>query len=126
MRQFLQASESVRWSSVDEACDRVVRVATRIAPNQSVSNTMQGSYRTYRKIYPALQSGIHLGYTVTQQALPVCSTRTLRPLMRLKAAAVLLRRFFHQHDSISSNITHLLNNARRPPDLNQIRGGIRP
>jgi xylulokinase len=42
------------WASVDEACDKVVRVATRIAPDQAASNTMQRSYRTYRKIYPAL------------------------------------------------------------------------
>ncbi len=43
------------WNSVDEACDTVVRVAKRIAPNQSDSNTMQRSYQTYRKIYPALR-----------------------------------------------------------------------
>jgi xylulokinase len=42
------------WKSVDEACDSVVRVASRIAPDQAASNTMQRSYRTYRKIYPAL------------------------------------------------------------------------
>jgi xylulokinase len=42
------------WSSVDEACDRVVRVATRISPDQATSETMQQAYRTYRKIYPAL------------------------------------------------------------------------
>jgi xylulokinase len=42
------------WSSVDEACDRVVRVAARIAPNPTDSKTMQQSYPTYRKIYPAL------------------------------------------------------------------------
>jgi xylulokinase len=42
------------WSSVDEACDKVVRVAARIAPNQADSKTMQRSYPTYRKIYPAL------------------------------------------------------------------------
>src|SRR5580692_1118097 len=42
------------WSSVDEACDRVVRVATRIPPDQAASKTMQQAYRTYRKIYPAL------------------------------------------------------------------------
>jgi xylulokinase len=42
------------WSSVDEACDRVVRVATRIPPNQAASKIMQQAYRTYRKIYPAL------------------------------------------------------------------------
>src|SRR5580704_3163557 len=38
------------WSSVDEACDRVVRVATRIPPDQAASKTMQQAYRTYRKI----------------------------------------------------------------------------
>jgi xylulokinase len=42
------------WNSVDEACDSVVRVASRIAPDEAVSKTMQRSYRTYRKIYPAL------------------------------------------------------------------------
>jgi xylulokinase len=42
------------WSSVDEACDKVVRVASRIAPHPSASKTMQQAYRTYRKIYPAL------------------------------------------------------------------------
>jgi len=43
------------WSSVDEACDKVVRVASRIPLNQANSKTMQHSYRTYRKIYPALR-----------------------------------------------------------------------
>jgi xylulokinase len=43
------------WTSVDEACDKVVRVATRVAPDQAASNKMQQSYRTYRKIYPALR-----------------------------------------------------------------------
>jgi xylulokinase len=42
------------WTSVDEACDKVVRVATRVAPDQAASNTMQRAYSTYRKIYPAL------------------------------------------------------------------------
>ena len=43
------------WSSVDEACDKVVRVASRIPLKQADSNTMQLGYRTYRKIYPALR-----------------------------------------------------------------------
>ncbi len=43
------------WSSVDEACDKVVRVASRVAPNPAASSTMQRSYGTYRKIYPALR-----------------------------------------------------------------------
>jgi xylulokinase len=43
------------WSSVDEACDRVVRVAARIPQKPADSKTMQDGYRTYRKIYPALR-----------------------------------------------------------------------
>jgi xylulokinase len=46
------------WNSVDEACDNVVRVATRIAPNQATSMTMQHAYRTYRKLYPALHQAL--------------------------------------------------------------------
>jgi len=46
------------WSSVDEACDRVVRVASRIAPDQAASKTLENSYRTYRKIYPALHQAL--------------------------------------------------------------------
>jgi xylulokinase len=42
------------WSTVDEACDKIVRVAARIAAKKEDSNTMQHGYRTYRKIYPAL------------------------------------------------------------------------
>jgi xylulokinase len=43
------------WSSVDEACDKVVRVASRIPLNQANSKILQQNYRTYRKIYPALR-----------------------------------------------------------------------
>jgi xylulokinase len=43
------------WSSVDEACDKVVRVAARIPLKQADSKTMQEGYRIYRKIYPALR-----------------------------------------------------------------------
>ena len=42
------------WESVDEACDSVVRVASRIRPSPADSKTMQNAYRTYRKLYPAL------------------------------------------------------------------------
>jgi xylulokinase len=42
------------WASVDEACDKVVRVASRIAVDPPGSRTMQHAYTTYRKIYPAL------------------------------------------------------------------------
>jgi xylulokinase len=43
-----------RWKSVDEACDRVVKVAKRIEPNPAAAKAMQAAYQTYRKIYPAL------------------------------------------------------------------------
>lgn len=42
------------WSSVDEACDKVVRVASRIPLSPTNSKILQQNYRTYRKIYPAL------------------------------------------------------------------------
>src|SRR5579862_4023140 len=43
------------WSSVEEACDKVIRVAKRVPVDQDSSRTMQNSYQTYRKIYPALR-----------------------------------------------------------------------
>ena len=43
------------WGSVEEACDGIVHVAKRIAPNSKDSATMQKAYSTYRKIYPALR-----------------------------------------------------------------------
>ena len=43
------------WKSVDEACDKVVRVAARIPADSTNSATMQKGYKTYRKIYPALR-----------------------------------------------------------------------
>jgi xylulokinase len=43
------------WSSVEQACDAIVRVAKRIPPNQTDSATMRTAYRTYRSIYPALR-----------------------------------------------------------------------
>jgi len=55
---ILAAVGAGAWSSVDEACDKVVRVAARIAPHQAASKTMQQAYRTYRKIYPALHQAL--------------------------------------------------------------------
>ena len=43
------------WKSVEQACDAVVRVAKRIAPDPKDTATMQKAYQTYRKIYPALR-----------------------------------------------------------------------
>lgn len=51
---ILAGTGAAEWSSVEQACDALVRVAKRITPKQEDSLTMQQSYRTYRKIYPAL------------------------------------------------------------------------
>ncbi len=42
------------WSTVDEACDAVVRVASRTETNPKAAATLQAGYRRYRKLYPAL------------------------------------------------------------------------
>lgn len=44
------------WSSVDQACDRVVQVAEKVLPNPDVAETMRHSYAAYRHLYPALRS----------------------------------------------------------------------
>src|SRR5579871_5618230 len=44
------------WNSVDEACDAIVRVAARVAPQTNSSKVMQKNYQIYRRIYPALRS----------------------------------------------------------------------
>lgn len=43
------------WSSVDAACEAVVRVAQRMAPDPAASLVMQQNYLVYRKIYPVLR-----------------------------------------------------------------------
>jgi len=42
------------WSSVDQACDAVVRVAARVPPDSKSSSLMQRNYQAFRRIYPAL------------------------------------------------------------------------
>ena len=44
------------WASVDEACDAVVRVAHRVAPQSQVCGAMQRNYQVYRRVYPALRT----------------------------------------------------------------------
>jgi xylulokinase len=53
---ILAGTGAGEWNSVEQACDVVVRVAKRIAPNAKDSAGMQAAYRTYRKIYPALKA----------------------------------------------------------------------
>jgi hypothetical protein len=40
---------------VEQACDAIVRVSKRIAPNAKDCATMHQGYQTYQKIYPALR-----------------------------------------------------------------------
>jgi xylulokinase len=44
------------WSSVDEACELVVRVAEKIAPHSEDSLALEKAYAMYRRIYPAMKS----------------------------------------------------------------------
>ena len=44
------------WHTVDEACDAVVRVADRVAPNEPDRATLARQYDKYRALYPALRS----------------------------------------------------------------------
>jgi xylulokinase len=44
------------WSSVDQACDAIVRTAKRVGPDAATSAQMQRNYQQYRRIYPALKS----------------------------------------------------------------------
>ncbi len=44
------------WPSVDEACDKAIRVATRVDPNAQDQAVMQRQYQAYRRLYPALRS----------------------------------------------------------------------
>ena len=53
---ILAAVGARHWNSVDEACDAVVRVQSRVAPNTEASRLMQENYSIYRRIYPALHS----------------------------------------------------------------------
>ena len=45
-----------QWNSVDEACDRVVRVCQKTPPQRNTAAQLQINYRTYRRIYPGLRS----------------------------------------------------------------------
>lgn len=47
------------WKSVEEACDRTVRVAQRVAPDAASAATMNRRYAEYRKLYPALKESFH-------------------------------------------------------------------
>jgi len=44
------------WRTVDEACDAVVRVVTRIEPNSTDQATMARQYERFKALYPALKA----------------------------------------------------------------------
>ena len=44
------------WSSVDEACESIVRVAENIAPSSEHSPVLERAYAVYRRMYPAMKS----------------------------------------------------------------------
>jgi xylulokinase len=43
------------WTSVDAACDAIVRVARTVSPEAAASAAMQATYTAWRRIYPALR-----------------------------------------------------------------------
>jgi xylulokinase len=44
------------WTSVDAACEAVVRVAGSVTPNAEDSLVMEKAYAAYRRMYPAMKS----------------------------------------------------------------------
>jgi xylulokinase len=52
---ILAAVGARHFTSVDEACDAVIRVASIVAPNSCSSALLQKNYATFRRIYPALR-----------------------------------------------------------------------
>jgi xylulokinase len=53
---ILAAVGARHFASVDEACDAVIKVATRVAPKAADSALLQKNYATFRRLYPALHS----------------------------------------------------------------------
>jgi len=44
------------WRKVEDACDAVVRVKSRFAPDPAASTTLAASYEKFRALYPALKA----------------------------------------------------------------------
>jgi xylulokinase len=53
---ILAAVGAGKFATVDEACDALIRVASRVAPNPVDSAVLQNNYATFRRLYPALHS----------------------------------------------------------------------
>ena len=46
------------WNSVDEACERVVRVTRVVEPDTTSVDALERNYEVYRRLYPALRSAV--------------------------------------------------------------------
>jgi xylulokinase len=53
---ILAAVGAGHFGSVDQACDAVIHVASRVVPSPANSVLLQGNYATFRRLYPALRS----------------------------------------------------------------------
>jgi len=53
---ILAAVGAGHFASVDEACNAVVHVASRVKPNPAASSLLQKNYQAFRRLYPALRS----------------------------------------------------------------------
>lgn len=47
------------WPSVDAACNAIVRVVSRVGPQEKVKSVMERSYAAYRRMYPAVRAILH-------------------------------------------------------------------
>lgn len=43
------------WNSVEQACDAVVHVQSRVSPDAEATHALQAQYQNYRQLYPALR-----------------------------------------------------------------------
>ena len=62
------------WRTVDEACDRVVRVRSTVPPNSAARQVLEARYRAFRAIYPATRA--------IAQAAQQATTETAEPAPR--------------------------------------------
>ena len=53
---ILAAVGAKHFSSVDQACDAVIQIASRVTPHPDNSFLMQKNYAAFRRLYPALRS----------------------------------------------------------------------
>jgi len=48
------------WNSVDEACEKTIRVAEKIAPNSTSVEKLNGNYAAYKLLYAALRPAMNI------------------------------------------------------------------